>query len=285
MVNRSKALFLLLFLSVSFISFSQQVSVNADSRPLNEVLIHLASTYNIQISFDDGNLSQYKVSLSGTFDSPEAAIHRLIDGLPLELVKNGDVFIIFPPKKPDKPKSFSLTGQAMEKDSREPLPYSHVIINGHGMATDLKGSFAFFSSTDSVFTVKVSHLGYYILDTLVSGPADLHFLLTPSVIGLSEVEIKNSLIERSTLIGDQAGMMKLNHQIANFLPGFGDNSVFNLLRLQPGILASGEQTNELIIWGCYEGQSKVIFDGFTIYGLKNFNDNISSFNPLMAKRY
>jgi outer membrane receptor protein involved in Fe transport len=108
-------------------------------------------------------------------------------------------------------------------------------------------------------------------------------VLSPSVTGLSEVEIKNSLVERSTLIGDQAGMMKLNHQIANFLPGFGDNSVFNLLRLQPGILASGEQTNELIIWGCYEGQSKVIFDGFTIYGLKNFNDNISSFNPLMAK--
>jgi outer membrane receptor protein involved in Fe transport len=78
-------------------------------------------------------------------------------------------------------------------------------------------------------------------------------------------------------------MMKLNHQIANFLPGFGDNSVFNLLRLQPGILASGEQTNDLIIWGCYEGHSQVLFDGYTIYGLKNFNDNISSFNPLMAK--
>jgi hypothetical protein len=91
------------------------------------------------------------------------------------------------------------------------------------------------------------------------------------------------VIDRTALIGREAGMMKLNHQVANFLPGFGDNSVFNLLRLQPGILASGEQTNELIIWGCYEGQSKVIFDGFTIYGLKNFNDNISAFNPLMAK--
>ncbi|MFA4863975.1 MAG: TonB-dependent receptor plug domain-containing protein [Bacteroidales bacterium] len=283
MVNRSKALFLLLFLIASSISFSQQVSINVDSRPLSEVLIGLASNYNIQISFDDRNLSQFKVSLSGTFDSPETAIHKLIDGLPLEIVKKEDVFIIFPPKKPDKPKSFSLTGQVLEKGSRESLPYSHVIINNYGMATDLKGSFAFLSSTDSVFTVKVSHLGYFILDTLVNGTADLHFLLTPSLIGLSEVEIKNSLIERSTLIGDQAGMMKLNHQIANFLPGFGDNSVFNLLRLQPGILASGEQTNELIIWGCYEGQSKVIFDGFTIYGLKNFNDNISSFNPLMAK--
>jgi len=51
----------------------------------------------------------------------------------------------------------------------------------------------------------------------------------------------------------------------------------------PGILAAGEQTTELIIWGSYAGQSKVLFDGFTVYGLKNFNDNISAFNPLMAK--
>jgi len=283
MVNRKKALFLFFFLSVSSISFSQQVRVYADSRPLNEVLTSLAGTYNIEVSFDDRNLSQYTVTLTGTFDSPESAIHKLIEGLPLELAKNGNVFIIFPPEKSDKPKTYCLTGQVMEEGSREPLPYSNVIINGHGMATDLRGSFAFISSTDSVFEVRISHLGYYIKDTIVPCPAEVHLLLTPSVIGLTEVVIKNSLIERSTMIGDQAGMTKLNHQVANFLPGFGDNSVFNLLRLQPGILASAEQTNELIIWGCYEGQSKVIFDGFTIYGLKNFNDNISSFNPLLAK--
>ena len=283
MVNGSKALFLLLFLSISFSSISQQVSVKSVSRSLNEILIELANTNNIQISFDDRALSRYKITLAETFDSPEAAIRKLTEGLPLEFTKNGNVFIIFPPKKPEKAKSWIITGQVLEKGSREPLPYSHVIINGYGMASDLKGSFTFLSSTDSTFAIKVSHLGYYIQDTLVNGTADLHFMLAPSVTGLTEIEIKNSLVERSMLIGNQAGMMKLNHQIATFLPGFGDNSVFNLLRLQPGILAAGEQTNELIIWGSYEGQSKVIFDGFTIYGLKNFNDNISSFNPLMAK--
>ena len=56
-----------------------------------------------------------------------------------------------------------------------------------------------------------------------------------------------------------------------------------LLRLQPGILASGEQSSDLIIWGSYEGQSQIVFDGFTLYGMKNFNDNISAVNPFMAK--
>jgi len=33
----------------------------------------------------------------------------------------------------------------------------------------------------------------------------------------------------------------MNHKIAIFT-GNGDNSIFNLLRLQPGILAAGEQS-------------------------------------------
>jgi hypothetical protein len=283
MVKPGKALFFIFLISNSIISFGQQVVLNAESRPLNEVLIGIANTYNIQISFDDHLLARYIVTSTGISDTPEAAIKKLIAGLPLEMIKSGDVFIIVPVKIPVRPKSYSIAGQIMERGSMEALPYSHVIINGHGMASDLRGSFAFVSTTDSVFVIKASHLGYYIADTTVHGSADLRLVLTPSIIGLTEVVIKNSMVERSTMVGNQAGMSKFNHQVANFLPGFGDNSVFNLLRLQPGILAAGEQTNELIIWGCYEGQSKVVFDGFTVYGLKNFNDNISSFNPLMAK--
>jgi hypothetical protein len=282
-LDPGKTLILLLLLSIPIITFSQQVKIDAKEKPLNEVLIGISNTYGTQISFDDRNLSRYKITLEKTYGSPEDAIRQIISDLPLDIIKNEDVFVIIPKKNPDKPRSLSITGQVLEKGTHEPLPYSHVIINGNGIASDLRGSFTYLSSTDSIFEIKASHLGYYILDTLVYGNASLKFLLTPSIIGLTEVVIKNSIVERSTLVGREAGMMKLNHQVANFLPGFGDNSVFNLLRLQPGILASGEQTNELIIWGCYEGQSKVIFDGFTIYGLKNFNDNISAFNPLMAK--
>lgn len=51
----------------------------------------------------------------------------------------------------------------------------------------------------------------------------------------------------------------------------------------PGVLAAGEQSNDLLIWGAYESHSKVQFDGFTVFGLKNFNDNISVVNPFMVK--
>ena len=65
--------------------------------------------------------------------------------------------------------------------------------------------------------------------------------------------------------------------------GSGDNSVFSVLRLQPGILASGEQSNNLVIWGSYSGQSSVLFDGITLFGLKSYSDNISAVNPYLAK--
>ncbi|MBI9062541.1 MAG: TonB-dependent receptor [Marinilabiliaceae bacterium] len=95
--------------------------------------------------------------------------------------------------------------------------------------------------------------------------------------------VKNNIVEKSAQVGESPGLIKLNPYIANYLPGNGDNSVFNLLRLQPGILAAGEQPNDLIIWGSPEGTSRVFFDGFTIWGLKNFNDNISAVNPYLAK--
>jgi len=95
--------------------------------------------------------------------------------------------------------------------------------------------------------------------------------------------VEGSILERSGQIGEEAGLIRLNHKIAYRLPGNGDNAVFNFLRLQPGILAAGERSSELIIWGSYSGHSKILFDGFTIFGLKNFNDNISFVNPYMAK--
>jgi len=280
-----KNAFLLLVFSLCLspvILKSQEIRVDANNAPLNEVLLALSKQYNLQFSFDDRLLSQYKVTLNKTFKNPNEAICEIISDLPLVYEKSGDVFVIYSAKKQKTEVQYRLSGKILDALTLEPLPFSHVIINNYPNISDLKGSYAFISKTDSIFAVKVSQLGYYILDTIVGHGSGKDFLLHPSVIGLKEVEIVGQTIENSTQIGHQAGMEKLNHKIATHLPGYGDNSVFNLLRLQPGILAAGEQTNELIIWGSYAGFSKIVFDGFTIYSLKNFNDNISAFNPLVA---
>jgi outer membrane receptor protein involved in Fe transport len=85
------------------------------------------------------------------------------------------------------------------------------------------------------------------------------------------------------MVGESPGKITINRNISRFLPGQGDNAVFNLLRLMPGIQAAGEQSTDLLIWGGYEGQSLLTFDKFTLFGLKNYNDNISVVNPFLVK--
>jgi len=263
--------------------FSQSISIEANNKPLCDVLIQMRDQYGLQLSFNHRLLSKYNVTISGSFFSSDEAINSLLKDFPLFYEKSGDVYLIYEKSKAHKKKEFLISGQVLDKSSFETLPYSHIIINGRGIISEFKGGFSYVSRTDSIFKLSISYLGYYILDTIVQPGANQTFYLKPSVIGLKEVRIEGEIVERSGQIGEAPGTMRLNHKIARRIPGNGDNSVFNYLRLQPGILAAGEQSGDLIIWGGYEGHSQVLFDGFTVFGLKNFNDNISTVNPYMAK--
>ncbi|MDF1575890.1 MAG: TonB-dependent receptor [Bacteroidales bacterium] len=281
-VNRIIGFLLISVLFSQVRLYGQSIEIHAEDLPLNQVLLSLVKDYGVQLSFDDRLLSSYQITADNRFESPEQAIRFLIKDFPLEFKQIGKVFTIYRILPPEEIKTYRLAGRVVDSKTGETLPYSHVIINKSGVVTDVNGNFSFVSG-DSLFHLTISYLGYYIQDTILS-PGTVYLLgLTPSVIGLKEVVVEGSLIERSGQSGEEAGIIRLNHKIAYRLPGNGDNAVFNFLRLQPGILASGERSTELIIWGSYSGHSKIMFDGFTIFGLKNFNDNISFVNPYMAK--
>jgi len=275
--------FLLLLLLFSQVRISGQTfEINAVDEPLNQVLMELARDYGIQLSFDDKLLSAYTINLQKSFNNPEEAIAFLIKDYPLDFKQIGGVFTLYSTQAQETPTRHNISGRVIDSQTGETLPYSHIIINQSGMVTDFNGNFSFVS-TDSLFHLRISYLGYYIKDTTLNPGTAYDLKLRPSIIGLQEVVVEGSVLERSGQIGEEAGVVRLNHKIAYRLPGNGDNAVFNFLRLQPGILAAGERSSELIIWGSYSGHSKILFDGFTIFGLKNFNDNISFVNPYMAK--
>jgi outer membrane receptor protein involved in Fe transport len=279
----NKILFLLAFSCLAQTGFSQEIRLKFSDEPLNKILISLRDNYNIMLSFDDSQLSKYRLTIDKSFNSVPQAFDYLLKGLPLSYEVAGGVYMIYTIKVKEKPKNYLIAGRIFDKSNRETLPFSNILIKNSGLISDAKGYFSFTSASDSIFNVKISYLGYYILDTVVAAGTNYSFYLIPSVIALEEIIVKGSAVARTIITGSSPGISRLNHKIAYFLPGNGDNSVFNLLRLQPGILAAGEQSNDLIVWGSYEGQSQVIFDGFTLYGMKNFNDNISAVNPFMAK--
>jgi hypothetical protein len=288
MIRTASIILVFVFWGFSVFAQPQTVKIDAQNLPLNKLMVQLRDRHNIQLSFNDNELSKYTITLSRQFSSPEEAIKHLFLDLPFEVKKKGAVFVIIPikKKKPDliKPVYYYISGQVVEAGSFEPLPFSHILINkNRHLVSDINGSFNYTASVDSSFHVQVSHLGYLVFDTLLYSGTQLKLQLKPSVYDLSEVKVLDNLVARAALIGEQPGNMKINHTIAPFLPGQGDNSVFNLIRLMPGVQAAGEQNSDLVIWGSYEGQSQITFDGFTLFGLKNYNDNISVVNPFMVK--
>ncbi|MEE4197136.1 MAG: TonB-dependent receptor [Bacteroidales bacterium] len=271
----------ILILIFYFNSLSQEIRIDAIDKPLNEILIEVRNNYNLNLSFNDSELSQYQITLHKTFSSPGSAFQHLLNDLPIAFKKSGKVYLFFP--KPKNVKSYRLSGKVIDTENMESLPFSHVLINGSGQITDEFGNFNFRSEKDSIFNLKISYLGYQIQDTILKPGLNHKINLKSASISLNEVVIKSNPLISTEQTGSEAGLMRINHKIALLIPGNGDNSVFNILRLQPGILAAGEQSSELIIWGSYEGQSQVSFDKMTLFGLKNYNDNISAVNPYIAK--
>jgi len=265
--------------------YGQEIKAEFENVPLNSALTWIRDNYGIELSFDDRELSKHIVEVDSSFFSYEALLSFLLRDTGYKFEKTGNTYLIYPVKQyQDKiERKYILTGRVVDSHTSEALPFSHVSINAKWIVTDFKGNFSYSSVSDSIFDMKISYLGYYVLDTTLNYGTNRIIKLDPSNIEIEEIVIRKYQIEKSIQIGSSPGVLRLNHQISSYLPGNGDNSVFNLLRLQPGILAAGEQSSDMIIWGSYEGQSQVRFDGFTIFGLRNYNDNISSVNPYIAK--
>lgn len=279
-------LFLILWVAVGFAQ-TENIRIEVRDLPLNAVLLHLREKYDFHLSYSENQVARYKITASQTFSSKEETLKFLLEGLPFQLKKIDDVFVIIPEKKKtkDSPPSNQtrITGQIIEAGSSEPLPFSQIMINNQPLLSDVSGNFSFLSTDENSFRLRISHLGYYIYDTLLYAGINQQFKLYPSNFVLPEIVVQDSKVERATMVGEKAGKITINHNIARFLPGQGDNSVFNLIRLMPGIQAAGEQSEDLLIWGSYEGQNLVTFDEFTLFGLKNYNDNISVVNPFLVK--
>lgn len=273
---------LILFFGLSL--SAQELHVNANHKTLNEVLIELRDNYNLNLSFDDKELSKYKISLNKDFETPQKAFQFLLKDIPITYEMSGNVYIFYSKIASQKEtKSYFISGKIIDDENLESLPYTHTIINGFGGVTDEYGNFHFESKSDSVFQIRISYLGYQILDTILNQGIHHQIKMLSASVNLDEIVIYGDPVISIEETGSKAGLIRMNHKVALFVPGNGDNSVFNLMRLQPGILAAGEQSSEMIIWGSYAGQTQVNFDGMTLFGLKNYNDNISSVNPYMAK--
>ena len=274
----------LLFILLLFTFTVQAQSVHLDykNQSLDNVLLDFRDDYGIKLSFSNNQLLKYKITINKDFSNAKEALDFLLLNKPLTLQKIGDVYIISQQLAPP-PKQYTLSATVFDQISGERLPYAHLLVNNRQLTSGQNGSFSASSKIDSLFHIQVKYLGFSVFDTTLTASGHYKLGLQPLVYQLDEIEVNSMLATHKSGAGDLPGTIRLNSFVSNYLPGNGDHSVFNLLRLQPGILAAGEQSADLLIWGSYEGQSKLLFDGITLFSMKNYNDNISTINPLMVK--
>lgn len=270
----------------TFTALSQELYLVIYDKPLNEVLRELP----IEISFDDNALAKYRISINKKFNSAQSALHFLLKGKPFHIERVNSVFVItlntdeeeIRLQKSEMKKYYTFSGIIKDAESDERLPYAYMTTSEGMTSTDENGFFSFKTETNANLPIQIKHLGYEVQDTiLVSGFNEIR--LRSKVYLMNEVTVNPSQETMLIQSGNNSGEIRINHQVAKYIPGNIDNSVFNLIRMMPGIRASGEPAEDLIVWGCSSGESEITYDGFTLFGIKNYNDHIGSVNPYMVK--
>ena len=271
-------------------AYGQQVRLEYNNEPLNVVLLQLHEQYGVQFSYAPEMVGICEVNVDTVYPSMTHALSALVSPCSLEVKKLNKVYVIYSNAQAETigdPASVTqehLRATVTDYESGETLPFTTVMFNQTGLVSDVNGRLAH-RLQDSSVRVQVSHVGYQNLDTIVSGAGHYMFKLKPLTTQLSAVEIQTGSLYSQPLeeLSRTPGIVKLNHQVAVFQPGSSDNTLFNVLRLQPGILAAGEQTKDFIIQGSYRGQSQILFDGITLFDVSSYNDHIGAVNPLMVK--
>lgn len=265
-------------------AFPQELRLVVSEKPLNAVL----NALNVEISFDDKALARYSVSVSQTFKSPEEAIRFLLKDKPFRVERVGSVFVLSPrpvEKEEEKPlerKTYIVSGELSDRSTGEPLPYAYIQTGSGMIYTNESGYFSFVSETNRPLRIQTRYLGFEELDTTLA-VGNYKLSLLPKAVVLDDVVVTPSPSALLMQTGMTSGETRINHRIARYMPGSADNSVFNLMRMMPGVRASGEPSEDLVVWGSNWGEGRLVFDGFTLFGMKSINDQIGSVNPYLAK--
>lgn len=258
---------------------SQEVKVFYHNKPLNDVLLDLRDKYNLFISYNQTDISKYNISIDSTFISPKELLYYSVSKLPFIIKKINSVFVLTP-----KVSVIKIFGRITDIRSGEGIPYSTIILkNSYHFANEL-GYFSLAISTpeNALLKLTFASMGFVLKDTVVSKMEFLDIKLETANILLKNIILTEFESSNGWKNSDLPGGMKINQLFARSLPGNGDNTIFNLLRLIPGIRASGEPSS-FSVWESKPGESAIFLDNAKIFSMNGFNEQISSINPYIAK--
>lgn len=264
---------------------AKDIDIVAVQTPLVQVLSELRDKYGLLLTYDNTLISKYEVTLSGSWEKPEAALKQLLRDLPIGLKKVGRVFVLYPVKSEiNKSELFSFSGRIRDAATGDALPFALIASSSNSFVSDEQGRFSMSSFKSTPQVVEVNYLGYKPTSIVLTPGISNDIYLNQKSIEIEAVSVKSeSWKVKTARVGDSAGKLKVNPAIADVLPGFGDNSIFNYLRLMPGIMTQSSSSGQLSIRGNFPDQNRINFDGIKLFKSWHYLEQIGIINPLLVQ--
>lgn len=267
------------------------ITYSCENKPISDVLKAIKNSYDVRFAYDAAALEKEKVTINVSNEELDNVIFLLLENKNLGYRKVGATYVIIPLVAADpivdSTRTITIEGTVIDRESSEPLPFTNIrLLNpAKYYQCDAQGNFSILDLPSDTCTLIFYYVGYEVAfhsvkklkrerkPTVLLG-VKKDFLPTAEVIAKGKSSVES---------GSIAGIQSLNPQVIGSINGPGEADVLRSAQLLPGINATNESSNGLIIRGSAGDQSLLSFDGFTIYHMDHLFGVISAINPLAVK--
>jgi hypothetical protein len=287
------SLLLLTTASVEAQSSDTLISGSFVDQPLPNVLSYVKKMYLYKFAYDATTLKEYRVTDSFDNLPIDKFLEELLNPFDLGFRKVGKIYVVVPLFKvsevvvKDSVVALSIRGQVEDSETGEPLPFANVRVRNFPIIVqcDVRGRFEINPLPSDTCTLVVNYVGYdeQLVRAVkllrekspVIGITAKRGFLPAAVVEAAGVELFES--------ADEPSLQSLNPLDISNVNGPGQPDIMRAAQLLPGINATNESSNGLIIRGSTGDQSLLSIDGFTVYHMDHFFGLISAINPTAVK--
>ncbi len=248
-------------------------------KKLNELLSELAKKQSLLISFDDAAMSAIELPKEKRFENVRFLFEYLKNQHYVKIDTIGKTYVLSIIQK----KKYTYQGKIVDANSKETLSNAEVICGELRTYSSEQGYFSFLLPSIGTRKIQVRHLGYELLDTVISARKIAEIPLRSHSETIGNVIVSKNVRIHNVNIAHRPGALKLTPKFVRKLPGYGESSIYSFLKLMPGILATGESVNDMSLRGSTEGQNLYIFDSYRVYNPWYRLNEIGTINPLLIR--
>ncbi len=270
-----------------------RISAEFQDVSLDKILRKVARQYKLKFAYDGKAFRSINSSIKAENINLEEFLNTLLAESEYDYLVI-DETIVFYPKTEERSASiqakrmdFEYTSTIVDKETGERLPYANISVmeTGRGTFTNSDGYFTLHHVPSDTSTLEITYVGY----------EKTYFQLYPNFVKNKlpiELSQNRAILPMVPIYGEQTRMLKLEDEVGSQsidmnavkdLPGLGENDVFRVLQLLPGVNSTNESSGNLNIRGGQNDENLVIYDGITIYHIDHFYGIFSAFNSQSIK--